>query len=552
MYARTIQRIPRMNKALRHSLAALGLALVLALLFTGCGSGLPDDIRQDAAQLEKRLKETGKQIRAQMEKYDKISGQKGFTPMADYADRENWKADFSKAEEILSRAQSLYASELAPLLDENKPETAPRVKTQIQRIQSAVKEATDEAGKPFNRMERIRLAMEDTRDIYAAATKDGDRIIAEVNRLEQGPVADALEKFPDAAQDITNRFSPLSKMADDARAAMTSLEYQFQAHKDSGTVDYAVFIDAADLLASDSSAMEEKGPKFKSDIDRLYQSYTKVLQDMKVDYYLTIKRESWDEASDYYDPKTTTFTRKVSPDTYEALADNPVDSIAEIMPAFGFGRLSFKNNIGSAWDALEINPTENWPDRRHTAASFWIEDTKEDYFHKYVQEANGETTETGWVKVNPSFYEQNVNNLGMAILSKPYGEFEPDTMAAPPGMAYVGNPQYGEWKKDDSGTSFWSWYGRYAFFSNLFFFPPSYYYYGSWNRWRTGYRHQKPYYGRTDSGKYTYGTRGTQVKNSPRYQNTTFARTGGFKTAPASVRGGGASLRGGGPNGKGK
>ena len=167
-------------------------------------------------------------------------------------------------------------------------------------------------------------------------------------------------------------------------------------------------------------------------------------------------------------------------------------------------------------------------------------------------ETNGETKETDWVKVNPSFYEQNLDNLGMAILSKPYGELEPDPQAAPPGMAYVGNPAYGEWKTDENGNDFWSWYGRYAFFSNLFFFPPYYYHYGSWNRWRTNYRHKKPYYGKTKNGSYTFGTRGTTIKRTPRYQNTTFAKTGGFKSGPASVRGGSASLRGGGPKGKGK
>jgi len=537
-----------MNNFLRYT----GLALALALMVIGCGKGLPDDLRQDAGQLEDRIKDTGNLIQAQKEKFNKISGQSTFFPLADYAARENWKGRFSKAETILSRARGLYDAELAPLIDDNKPESAARVKTQIQRIQSVVQEAKAAADSPFKRIKGIRRAIKDTQNIHATAVKDGNKILFEVNRLAQGPMAKALAKFPDAAQDIRARFSSLSTLADNARAAMTSLEYQFQAHENSNTVDYAAFIDAADLLERNRKQIQEKGPTFESDLNQLYQSYTKVLQDMKVDYYLTVKRESWNESSDYYDPRTATFTRKVSPATYETLADSPLDSIAEIMPAFGFGKLSFKNHVGSAWEKLGINPTENWPNQRHSAASFWVEDSRQVFFHKYVQETNGETKETGWEKVNPSFYAQNINNLGMAILSKPYGEFEPDTVAAPPGMAYVGNPEYGEWKKDASGSSFWSWYGRYAFFSNLFFFPPSYYHYGSWNRWRTSYRHQKPYYGKTASGQYTYGTRGTQVKNSPRYQNTSFTKSGGLKTAPASVRGGSASLRGGGPKGKGK
>ena len=544
--------VARRFKTLKGHLAVLGLLLGLGLLVSGCGPGLPDDILRSADKLETALKEGKKQIQAQKEKFDKIRSQANFSDLATYADREKWRQDFSRADQILSRASGLYDSELSPLLKADKPESGPQAKVQIKRIGSAVQEAMAEARKPFDRMERLRSAMTDTRAIYTAALKDGQTVISGVSRLETGPVAEALEKFPDTAPKITNRFSPLARLAQTSKTDLAKLEDQFRAHESSGTVDYAVFIDAADSLSRNQEELKKQGAALEADIGQLYQSYTKVLQDMKVDYFLTIKRESWDEGSDYYDPAVTTFTRQVSPATYEALADSPVDSIAEIQPAFVFGRLSFKNNIGNAWEQLDINPTDNWPSRRHNAASFWIEDSRETYYHKYLQETNGETKETGWVKVNASFFEQNINNLGMAILSKPYGEFEPDTMAAPPGMAYVGNPQYGEWKKDDSGNSFWSWYGRYAFFSNLFFFPPSYYYYGSWNRWRTGYRYQKPYYGRTDSGQYTYGTRGTTVKGSPRYQNTTFAKTGGFKTAPASVRGGGSSLRGGGPKGKGK
>jgi hypothetical protein len=156
--------------------------------------------------------------------------------------------------------------------------------------------------------------------------------------------------------------------------------------------------------------------------------------------------------------------------------------------------------------------------------------------------------------VDPSFYEQNLEFLGMAILSKPYGVFEQDriTQATPPGMAYIGNDRYGEWKKDETGNSFWSWYGKYALFSHLFFFPPSYFGYGGWNSWNNTYRNRQPYFGKTQNGTQGYGTRGSFVKQSPRYQSSTFSKTGGFKSQSASVRGGGAKFRGGGPKAKGK
>jgi len=403
---------------------------------------------------------------------------------------------------------------------------------------------------PFARMDRIRTAMTQTQSVYVQAGTSGRSILDKIQQMDAGPVAQAREKFPDAVSKIDTRFASFSKMEADTKTHLDILEKGYQAYGQSKPVDYAAFITSADALDTSFKELETDAPKLEQDLGLLYQSYTKVLQDMKVDDYVTVTRESWDERSDAYNPGFTSFQRQVTPAILQSLTQTELESIADIVPSYG--RLSLRNHIGNSWDSLGINPTENWPSRSHNSASFWIKNTTSNYYHKYLQEANGETQETDWVKVNPSFYEQNIDNLGMAVLSKPYGEFEPDPQAAPPGMAYVGNSQYGEWKKDENGESFWSWYGRYAFFSSLFFFPPSYYHYGAWNRWNTGYRHKKPYYGKTKSGAYTYGTRGTKIKRSPRYQNTNFAKTGGFKSRAASVRGGSSSLRGGGPKGKGK
>ena len=46
-----------------------------------------------------------------------------------------------------------------------------------------------------------------------------------------------------------------------------------------------------------------------------------------------------------------------------------------------------------------------------------------------------------------------------------------------PGSQLVGNPSYGSWRSDSSGSSFWVWYGQYAMFSSLFRSPI---YYGGW------------------------------------------------------------------------
>ncbi|MGI1986645.1 hypothetical protein [Shewanella glacialipiscicola] len=63
-----------------------------------------------------------------------------------------------------------------------------------------------------------------------------------------------------------------------------------------------------------------------------------------------------------------------------------------------------------------------------------------------------------------------------------------------PGSQLVGNPAYGNWQTDSSGTSFWAWYGMYSMFTNIFNRPISY------DRW-SGNRGYSYY---NDVGRYRY------------------------------------------------
>ncbi|MBL1292801.1 MAG: hypothetical protein COB61_002910 [Thiotrichales bacterium] len=63
-----------------------------------------------------------------------------------------------------------------------------------------------------------------------------------------------------------------------------------------------------------------------------------------------------------------------------------------------------------------------------------------------------------------------------------------------PGGNLVGNPHYGQWQTNSSGSSFWAFYGQYAFFSSLFRGPV---YYGNWSSGRN-----RSYY--HDVGRDTY------------------------------------------------
>lgn len=78
-----------------------------------------------------------------------------------------------------------------------------------------------------------------------------------------------------------------------------------------------------------------------------------------------------------------------------------------------------------------------------------------------------------------------------------------------PGSELVGNPNYGRWNENSSGSSVWAFYGQYAFMSRLFSRPVSY---GRWSDNRT-----PSYY--SDRGRHHYTSK-QQATNS----NNAFTR----------------------------
>ncbi len=129
------------------------------------------------------------------------------------------------------------------------------------------------------------------------------------------------------------------------------------------------------------------------------------------------------------------------------------------------------------------------------------------YIHKYqiiTEEEGAELKQntTDWMEVSPVFFQQHENDLGMELASKKDGKLT--KAVAPPGYSqYVGNEQYGEWRQESNGTSFWHFYGQYAFMSMMFhsMMPRR----SSWDTYNRDYRgNSKPYYG---SGGSSYGTK---------------------------------------------
>lgn len=118
---------------------------------------------------------------------------------------------------------------------------------------------------------------------------------------------------------------------------------------------------------------------------------------------------------------------------------------------------------------------------------------------------------TDWKVVSDVFFQKHIDNMGMEIATTKEGVLK--KTPAPPGFSnYIGNEKYGEWKTNSSGTSFWEFYGQFAFMSSMFNLFSSPVGMNSWGDYRRDYYDRdRPYYGSRGAN---YGTNSTYNKTS--------------------------------------
>ena len=159
------------------------------------------------------------------------------------------------------------------------------------------------------------------------------------------------------------------------------------------------------------------------------------------------------------------------------------------------------------------------------------------YYHQYqvIREIEGEVSEsiTDWKEVSEREFTRHIDNMGMEIIARDSTGTLNKT-AAPPGYNnYVGNPKYGRWESH-GGTSFWAFYGQYAFMSSLFrmsMFPVHRSYYNDWrgNYYGTG----RTYYGPAGGSRY-YGTGSGYSRTNNPTSSWNSRRSSSFKNRVAS------------------
>lgn len=119
------------------------------------------------------------------------------------------------------------------------------------------------------------------------------------------------------------------------------------------------------------------------------------------------------------------------------------------------------------------------------------------------------TVTTDWEKVSKSQYRKYYNYLGMALVQKKK-DGKIDTTPVPAGYRYVGNHRYGRWM-GSGGSRFWSFYGKYAFFSSIFRRTLGRrVHYGAYDSYTNHMSAGRPYFGPNKM----FGTNGSTTKTS--------------------------------------
>lgn len=243
--------------------------------------------------------------------------------------------------------------------------------------------------------------------------------------------------------------------------------------------------------------------KYKEMVDKLDETYVKVLIEDEEQHSVKIAGVTWDNYYDYPTEHSMSFpyvnvSRKAK---------------LSIMGEFGSGRQLYesaaKSNLNLRIATKNGIATAKW-DSGDDEGEFWVEDDESEYTHLYQIITGDEKIEVE-EDVSLEVFVKHQNSKGKAILSKPLGAFEDEVidMVTEPGLAFVGNSHYGSWQQSSSGGSMWVWLPMYTNFGS------SHYYDSDYNRYRNSYKNYTPIrsrsnyrsskFGVVDSGKYSGG-----------------------------------------------
>lgn len=532
------------------------LVASLLILVSACG-GLPGNERRAAKALPAAIETSSVSIKARETAY--TGKLKADPEIAGYLARERVAGNFPAAQREITRARRLFETGVKPILDRNDREETAKLATAVSKVDVALRRANDLAELPGSRLARLTEAKKRS----ATWSTQASRFVVESRVDHQAAtalVARYRKSHPSRADAIASRFASGDRLIEEVEQHGRTVAQQAAFRANGKPVDYALFADSFTALTRAHGELDRLRQTLAKDLPSLDRTYSKVLIDMKVDYVLCVSRTSWNEAYDYPDEHPYQYPCKlVSEDVFET-AEEFDDREQEFM-TYQSGWSSWSTRFGSIpeavteaetevmWKELGFDPHEAWPSSSDNASSFDVESATARHYHRYAYVTNGVRTEGEFEEVSAELFDEHYDDLGLALLEKPYGAFESEAVktASPPGMALVGNPKAGEWKSDGHGGSFWFWYPLFmnSYGGNMYGPGWNGYSRSEWDDYRRRREHGEGYYGGTTGGR-TYGTTGSATQTGPARESN-FARRGGFKEAAAEVRSAGPSGRSGGP-----
>ncbi|MES2006703.1 MAG: hypothetical protein V4436_01185, partial [Patescibacteria group bacterium] len=254
------------------------LAFLLLLVLAACG--LPDELVTRAKSYPDRFAALQKEVASDKGKYEATASQESWTFYKVYADREKWAASFDTASSEITRAKGLYDSKVVPILNENKPEREAELTALLDQLDLILKGVKTESGKPSLRMTFLSNAREkasvwtnEARDNRAAIDKLVAAIAPEVERTKVD--------YPQRATDIDALFAPLTLLKSQVQTELGKIDAEFAKHESGQPADYSVLGDGVQFVASSKESATLQDTDIRTKLGEIYQSYTKILIDMR-------------------------------------------------------------------------------------------------------------------------------------------------------------------------------------------------------------------------------------------------------------------------------
>ena len=539
--------------------------IVFLTAFLSACSGLPDLLTHEFELMPKRLTDNETLIKTQKEAFDELSSHSEWGFFSPYLESEKWIDKFNVAKDELSKAKNLYDTQIEPMADRNKPEDAQAFTQLIEQFNKHMYASNVAAYYADKRIDFLVTTRNTADELYEKASQQYENNLS-LQRQFASQTNTATKKYPNKKDDLTKRVAGLDTLVKESSDSYRTLKTEYQKKT---TANYAHFGDAAVALNKSTQKVAKYEDEHSNKVDELYRSYVKVLADQRVDYYVVIGRATWCEGEYCGSGDEARYPAvKVDANIFEYFDTLTLSSIAKYRRSWGGGDKFTLKIPQDKWDSLRLN-YKSGKSSGHGYGEYWVDNTYTKTFHKYIEIVNDKMTEKDWQAVSEDYFWKSYENLGMAIVTKPYGYYEEDSLkdAQPVGMATVEKPvisngvatgsnQYGEWRHSN-GNSFWHYYGMYRMFGALT--GPRRYSYNDWNSY-SGRKKGNAYYGSNNE----YGTYGSSTYSSTRYRNSSFAtrNPGEVRSATSgklrksrstpSVRGAGSSSRSRGPSGGGK